>query len=269
MSGKSKGKSKQVDSVAKANGPGSKAADSKRAEQPRRRLWFFRLTSACLAPLLVLGALELGLRLIGFGYSTDFFVVSDDGEHWIENPQFAWQFYSPSSRLMPHPFRFKREKTEGTVRIFVLGGSAALGTPESAYGFVRILERMLQIRFPDRSFEVVNAAMPGINSHLVQAIARNCAELEPDLLVVYMGNNELVGLHAPGPDSKAFADSLPLLRLAQWVRSSRTGQWLAPQLQFLAPPQPEGEQDMDFFRRHQLAATDPGTSGSPFSGKSD
>lgn len=256
--GKSNGKAKRTEPGNKANDPGGRDGVSKSSKRTTPRLWFFRLATACLAPLLVLGGLESALRLGGFGYPTDFFVASDDGEHWVENPHFAWQFYSPSSRLMPHPFRLKREKAEGTIRIFVLGGSTALGTPESAYGFVRVLERMLQIRFPDRSFEVVNAAMPGINSHLIQAIARNCAELEPDLFVVYAGNNELVGLHAPGPDSKGFADSLPLLRLAQWVRSSRTGQWLAPQLQFLAPSQPDGEQDMDFFRRHQLGVRDPG-----------
>ncbi len=222
------------------------------------RLWGYRLILALGVPIGFIAALEGGLRGLDVGYPTDFFLPSSTGSHWIENDRFAWQFYSPNSRLKAHPFRLKRQKETGTIRIFALGGSAALGTPESAYGFVRILERMLSLKFPDQEFEVINAAMPGINSHLVRSIARDCAQREPDLFLVYMGNNELVGLHAPGPDSRGLTGRLWLLRLIQDVRSSRIGQLMAPMTKFLAPRQPEGEQDMAFFRNHRLAADDPG-----------
>ncbi|MBT5707075.1 MAG: tetratricopeptide repeat protein, partial [Verrucomicrobia bacterium] len=165
---------------------------------------------------------------------------------------------SPDSRLRPHPFSLAREKASDTIRIFALGESATLGTPESAYGFVRILERMLSIAFPNQEFEVLNAAMPGINSHLIRSIAEDCSALDPDLFLVYMGNNELVGLHAPGPGSQGLTEHLTLLRLIQWVRSSRTGQLIAPMTQVLAPKQPKGDQDMDFFREHRLREADPG-----------
>ncbi len=207
--------------------------------------------------MLVLVLLEGGLRSFGYGYSTDFFQSSEKGDHWVENPRFAWQFYTPQSRLKPHPFLLPKTKGAETIRIFVLGGSAALGTPESAYGFVRVLERMLTLSFPDREFEVVNAAMPGINSHLVRAVAADCGQRDPDLFVVYLGNNELVGLHAPGPEDSVISQSYALIGLSQWVRSSRTGQFLGPLLTFLEPPQPEGEQDMAFFRRHRLPAGGP------------
>ena len=239
-------------------GKPSRSSSRSRGRTGQRRVWFFRALAAFLVPVLFFTLLEFGLVQANFGYSTDFFISSKDGKRWIENPKFAWQFYSPDSHLRPHPFSFVRDKATDTIRIFALGESATLGTPESAYGFVRILERMLSIAFPDQEFEVLNAAMPGINSHLIRSIAEDCSDLDPDLFLVYMGNNELVGLHAPGPDSQGLTEHLSLLRLIQWVRSSRTGQLLAPMTQFLAPKQPEGDQDMDFFREHRLGVTDSG-----------
>jgi Flp pilus assembly protein TadD len=224
----------------------------------QRRLWLFRVLAVFFVPVLFFTLLEFGLIQANYGYSTDFFLSSKNGKHWVENPKFAWQFYSPNSHLRPHPFSLARDKASDTIRIFALGESATLGTPESAYGFVRILERMLAIAFPDQKFEVLNAAMSGINSHLIRSIAEDCADLDPDLFLVYMGNNELVGLHAPGPDSQGLTEHLTFLRLIQWVRSSRTGQLIAPVTQFLAPKQPTGDQDMNFFRKHRLRGTDPG-----------
>ena len=73
-----------------------------------------------------------------------------------------------------------------------------MGTPDPSFGFVRILEVMLRRHYPGRRIEVVNAAMRGINSHVIEEIAKECAGLNPDLFVVYVGNNEFNGLYGPG-----------------------------------------------------------------------
>ena len=65
-----------------------------------------------------------------------------------------------------------------------MGESAAAGTPDPAFGFARILEVMLRRQFPDRRIEVINAAMRGINSHIILPIARECVRLQPDLFIV-------------------------------------------------------------------------------------
>ena len=254
MSQKSKGKR------ARRSGVGSPRKERARqnTNRSRPRVWLYRLILVFVAPVLAMFGIEFGLRQFDYGYSTDFFIASKDGKQWVENPKFAWQFYSPNSRLKPHPFSINQTKAGDTIRVFVLGESAALGTPESAYGFVRILDRMLSLSFPDKKFEIVNAAMPGINSHLIRSIAQDCSELDPDLMVVYMGNNEMVGLHSPGPESRGLTEHLTLLHTIQWVRSSRIGQLLGPLAGFLAPKQPSGAQDMDFFRAHRLAADDVG-----------
>jgi hypothetical protein len=97
----------------------------------------------------------------------------------IENERFVWQFLSSKSHLKPHPFRFDATKKPDAIRIFILGESAALGTPEPAFGFGRALERILKHRYPERSIEMINLAMRGINSHMIHVIARECVEYDP------------------------------------------------------------------------------------------
>jgi hypothetical protein len=95
------------------------------------------------------------------------------------------------SAIIPHPVIFPVTKKAGTMRIFVLGESAAAGTPDPSFGFARILEVMLRQRHPGTNFEVINAAMRGINSHIVRRIAKECLQYQPDLLLVYMATMSL------------------------------------------------------------------------------
>lgn len=223
------------------------------------RLWIFRLALVLLPPCLFLAALEASLRVLGFGYPTTFFVKSDDGRTYTTNRKFGWQFYPRETATQPHPIFVRAQKPPGAVRIFILGESAAAGTPDPAFGFARILEVMLRRQFPEKQFEVVNAAMRGIDSHIILPIARECARLQPDLFVIYMGNNEAIGLHAPDPTGFNFAPYLKLLRLGQWAKSTRTAQLLESAIRLAQKPDPAKahKQDIEYFRRHRLAADDP------------
>jgi tetratricopeptide (TPR) repeat protein len=244
----------QPASGATAGAPGP-AAPPKRIS---RKQWAARGLLALLAPLVVLGLVEGGLRFAGVGYPTAFWVRQPHSSVCTDNSKFVWQFYSPKTNLKPNPFAVQPPKPAATVRIVVLGESAAAGTPEPAYSFGRVLERMLRDRFPQRRVEVINAAMRGVNSHVLVQAARDCAELEPDLFVIYMGNNEVVGLHAPGPNSGWLTAHLRLLRATQRLRSSRVGQLLFPLTQRWNAGGVAGEkQDAAFFRAHRLAADDP------------
>jgi tetratricopeptide (TPR) repeat protein len=199
---------------------------------------------------------ELGLRVFGYGYPTSFFMKMEGGKTYTVNENFARQFYDRKSAAgKTHPFLMPAEKQAGTIRIFILGESAAQGSPNPAFGFSRILEFMLRSQYPSRRFEVINAAMKGINSHIVLPIARDCARRQPDLFIVYMGNNEAVGLHAPGPDTGVFHRNLTLIRAVQCVRSTRLGQWLAVVIAKMGRDH-SGEHDMEFFRAHRTAPDD-------------
>lgn len=85
------------------------------------------------------------------------------------------------------------EKPPNTYRIFVYGGSAAQGWPISDVSSVRILQSMLTERYPGVYFELNNMAFIAINSHLMLPIGEACAKMDPDLYIIYMGNNEFSG----------------------------------------------------------------------------
>ncbi|HUO87304.1 MAG TPA: hypothetical protein VM617_07920, partial [Thermoanaerobaculia bacterium] len=194
------------------------------------RRWVFPLVTAVAVPALLLAALEGGLRLAGYGAPATFLVPiaegTPDGGVLTTNPRFGWRFFPPALAREPVVTRLAADKPEGTVRIVLLGGSAAMGTPDAAFGVGRMLEALLSESFPDRRFEVVNAAMAAINSHVVRVIGRELADHSPDAFLVYLGNNEVVGPSGPGTVFAAFSTSLPLVRAGVWLQGTRTGQLL-------------------------------------------
>ena len=162
----------------------------------RVALWLLILV-VCLAVQLCL--LEGILRWAGFGQTTRFLLRKevDGAAYYVPNRAFYQQFTSlPLDRIMTWDdldFRVPEKKASGAYRIFVFGSSAIYGPRTSA----RILETMLKARFPEIGWEVYNTACPGMNSHVMRAAARACRTLQPDLYLVYMGNNEAVGPFGP------------------------------------------------------------------------
>jgi tetratricopeptide (TPR) repeat protein len=183
----------------------------------------FRIVTPILVPALLLGLTEGLLRVAGVGYSTDTFATCRvSGETLCcNNSRFAWQFFPPDIARDFSPFAFAAEKPAGTYRIFVLGESAAQGVPEPAFSLGRLLEAMLRQMYPAQRFEVISLAMPAINSHAIRQIARDCLQQQPDLLVVYMGNNEVVGPYGAGTVFAPLKSRLALIRANIRLKSSR------------------------------------------------
>jgi tetratricopeptide (TPR) repeat protein len=160
----------------------------------------FRAVLLAIVVVVPLGIAEAALRLAGYGYETPFLLRRDvNGKTvFVDNPKFAFRFYPPRLARSGQPLRVEAAKADGTIRIVVMGESAAMGDPDPAYGMPRQLESMLGARFPGRRFEVVNAAVTAINSHAFPDIADACAALSPDFWVIYGGHNELMGPFGPG-----------------------------------------------------------------------
>jgi tetratricopeptide (TPR) repeat protein len=213
------------------------------------------LVLGVLIPVVLITLLEAGLRLGGYGHSTAYFELMEDGRTLTTNPQFAWQFYSRETSTSPTPLLFPERKPPGAYRIIVLGESAAAGTPDPAFSFSRMLKLMLRRQYPSNQFEIINAAMRGVNSHIIRPIARESARLSPDLFIVYMGNNELIGLHAPSPEGFNFTAYPRLLRLGDAFKGTRLAQFLRALQQF-GPGKQRKPQDMDYLRRQRLAFDD-------------
>jgi tetratricopeptide (TPR) repeat protein len=169
--------------------------------------------------------LEGALSLFRVGYPTSFFIPSEQPGVVTTNMHFGWH-YQQRGLTQPHPGLVPIDKPEGAIRVFVLGESAAMGMPDPSFGFARILEVMLRQCFPDHQIEVVNAAMRGINSHVVLPIMKECERLEPDVFVIYMGNNELTGLYAPRTPLAFLGGHPALIPLFHRVKQMRTAQLL-------------------------------------------
>lgn len=210
---------------------------------------------AVLSPVLLLAVLEAILRVAGVGYPTSFFLSERvNGEEVLtDNWQFGWRFFPRELARTPQPLRFSRHKAPGTVRVFVFGESAAMGDPEPAFGLPRMLQAMLELRFPGKKFEVINTAMTAINSHVIREIARECAPLEGDVWVIYAGNNEVVGPFGSGTVFGPRTPSLGLIRASLWVKRLRVAQLLAGWL-----GRPSGEwEGMAVFQRQRVPRNDP------------
>ncbi len=238
----------------------NKTADAGR-QSSCRRVWLFRAVAVLAGPILLLGLLELGLRVAGYGYNPHVAVPCEmEGRpHLGENARFGWRFFPPILAREFEPFVFGARKPADMCRIFVLGASAAQGAPNNAFRFGRILEMMLRERFPDLRFEVITAAMAAINSHVVLEIARDCARYEPDLFVVYLGNNEVVGPYGPGTILTPVLSSLPLIRLGIGLRATKVGQLLSVALggHGLSRDGLQSWRGMEMFLGEQVRADDP------------
>jgi tetratricopeptide (TPR) repeat protein len=212
-------------------------------------------------PFFLLALVEFCLRLSGAGDSTDYFRPFRIGKDQVlvDNPIFFRRFFPPGLARIPSPLVMQAQKTSGTIRIFVLGESAALGDPRPHFGAVRYLEAMLRHRYPGQSFEVVNTAVTAINSHVIWPIARECARHQGDIWLVYMGNNEMVGPFGAATVFGTKAPSLARARTSLALQRTRLGQVTAELLQGSKPgaaSQPTWR-GMEMFLRNQVAPDAP------------
>jgi tetratricopeptide (TPR) repeat protein len=192
------------------------------------RLWLFRIVALIVIPILLFLLLELGLRIVGYGFPSAASVKCEvDGEKfYCDNIKFGWRFFPKNIAREFDPFTSPVDKSDDTYRVFVLGASAAKGEPDSAYCFGRFLEIMLRQQYPEINFEVITPATAAINSHVVVEIARDCSRHQPDLFIVYLGNNEVIGPYGAGTVFNPISGSLSLIRFSIALKSTRFGQLL-------------------------------------------
>jgi len=196
----------------------------KPARRSRRRPIFIAISLAL--PLVLLLALEGVLRLLGFGgYATTFQRVGTlaDGSTLVitDNPGPASYFFA--NRSKPGTLRqdcLVMPKPAGVFRIVIAGESAAKGFPEpKVLGSASFLRAMLQDLVPDRTIEVINLGTTAVASYPVLGMLTESLDYAPDLVVVYVGNNEFFGaygvasLHSAGRSATA----IRLLRAFRWT----------------------------------------------------
>jgi tetratricopeptide (TPR) repeat protein len=232
-----------------------------RIDGPRRPARWVRWSLVFIGPMLFLLGSELLLALMGYGRPQRFFIAWQDRDRTIHltNHRYCEHFVPRHLSRAPE-YTVLGPKRKGTRRIFVLGGSAAYGDPEPAFGFCRQLEVLLNTVSEDRQYEVINAAVTAMNSHVTRRIARDCLAHDPDLFIIYMGNNEVVGPYGP--------PTLPSTLYARWgfinacmtfKQRSRLGQLMGQMAEAIDSSEAHERQwqGMEAFLATQLRADDP------------
>lgn len=158
-----------------------------------------------LLPLLLLGTLEAVLRL-----TTSDQQQTDDPFLRIDSPRSVFSKVNEGGRefyRVTHPEAYRGRKTafpvikdNGAIRVFLLGGSASAGWPHPASEiYSAYLKEALQTSFPDQNIEIINVSAHGFASYRVRYIFDDVLDYDPDLFVIYSGNNEFL-------ESRRYAD---------------------------------------------------------------
>jgi tetratricopeptide (TPR) repeat protein len=193
------------------------------------RRWVSISATAILVPALLLVIAEVMLRAFGVGTPKGVMrPCTDQGRPaFCDNQFFAAPFFPAGMYRTPRPYVIPARKSPETYRIFVLGESVAWGDPDPSYGFARYLEVMLRERYPLVKFEVTNASITAINSHVLLPMVKDLEQYQPDLFLIYTGNTEVVGPFGPGTVLTSWDSSLPAIRARILFNSTRLGQLAA------------------------------------------
>ena len=156
-----------------------------------------------LVNLVILLLIEAGFRIFGLGNEISFLLQETIGdvEYLRINPDYARKYTTRINALVPEPlpYTFQKKKPDKTYRIYVLENPPARGfltlKPER---FRFQLEQMLNKAGAEQRFEVINMSMPAISSRVGVDIARQAAACLPDLVIVYFGHNEFIGIGGGG-----------------------------------------------------------------------
>lgn len=177
------------------------------------------------AAFALVGVAELGCRVAGYGgYPATFRSFGDlgDGRRLVMTDHGGASSYFFAERSRPGSLdrdALVMPKPAGTFRVMMVGGSAAKGIPYPRHlAGASFLEEMLGDLMPSRQVEVVNLGTTAIASYPVLGMMTESLRHEPDLVVVYCGNNEYYGAY--GVASLHSAGRSPgSIRLTRWARS--------------------------------------------------
>ena len=159
------------------------------------KTFVFKLIAICL-PILVIVLLEMSLRIFKYGYNLSLFAEYEPNKEFFVVNQHASKRFFIDPQFAPTGNRelFKKKKTPGTMRIFVLGESTTVGYPYFHNGsFHRVLLFRLMQTYPEKHFEIINLSLTAVNSYTVYWFAKELAGYEPDAVLIYTGQNEYYG----------------------------------------------------------------------------
>jgi len=89
--------------------------------------------------------------------------------------------------------QFSRRKNDEVTRVFCLGGSTTYGRPyDDATSFCGWLRELLPVADPSHDWELINAGGISYASYRVATLMEELSAYQPDVFVVYCGQNEFL-----------------------------------------------------------------------------
>lgn len=164
-------------------------------QEGKKNIVLFKILAIAI-PFVVLILLEIGLRVFGYGSSYSLFVESPAHPGYYQmNPAVSHKYFlQQANATIGDRDLFKIKKDSNTLRLFVLGGSSAIGYPYFHNGsFHRWLKFRLMKEFPDANFEVINLALTAVNSYTLYDFTKQLVSYSPDAVLIYAGHNEYYG----------------------------------------------------------------------------
>lgn len=166
----------------------------------KKSLFYF---IALLIPICFFVGAEIWLRASQQFEPVPLFIDVPNMEGYLQpNPDVMQRFFPKpemTPKVSPDTQFFKKEKASDSFRIVVQGGSTAAGFPYGRWGS---LAGMLQQRFkriyPEKDIEIINTAMASVNSYTLLDFNDEIQALEPDLVMIYAGHNEFLGVMGVG-----------------------------------------------------------------------
>ena len=181
------------------------------------RIWSFRII-LCLIPLVFFALIEAALRASGYGHSYPLFIPDPNQPGYsLVNPNVIKRYF-PDPEMAPpvniESTYFRNEKKPNTLRVVVQGESTTAGYP---YGLgaslAGILQQRLQNQYPDRNVEVIQTAMAAVNSYTLLDFSDEILKIKPDVVVIYAGHNEYLGIMGVGSAYASHSRATTLLML--------------------------------------------------------
>jgi tetratricopeptide (TPR) repeat protein len=186
------------------------------------------LIAMIVIPLILFFLLEGFLIVVQYGYPTTFFIKKKcEGQYrYVPNHKIGWRYFpKPVAPRLHFPGHFPARKGDTTYRIFVFGESAVQGDVLGNFSFTSMLDEMLKTHYPGMHFEVINTGMVAISSWTVLQFVKEMVTYQPDLFIIYCGNNEIVGPYGPGTIFASLG-SRTFVKLHVWASSLKITQLL-------------------------------------------
>ena len=170
-----------------------------------------------------LALLEVALRASHYGYDTRYWLPDAATNTWKSNPSYYRNWLPPATLVEPTHSVVSQDKSTSRKRVLLVGSSALQGRHAAEFN----ISKQLGVLLGTNTYEVIEAALPGIDSTAVTAMLKDSLKLAPDICIIHCGHQEF--LHAGKPPQRHTP-----WKVKQWAQGLREGGntgplWKGPQ----------------------------------------